>query len=320
MNLRSLLALFAPLLTTGCLFLDDVPRACDAVPSCPAEHVEVSMCGVGATCVVRQACGEEILCEQLVDQCTAYPSCGPGSYEVPVCDDPATCEAVALCGQTIWCQREEVCDALPACEVHEVQVDGCHDGDPFCHDVEVCGAVIQCTEVSACEEPAPTCDLDDIWTGRACPENVSGCYEVRSSCDPSIVNGHCIPAPEPELCEAFPVCEPGYEEVFECSGPGCRAVSVCGHSILCEQDEALCEAALTCPPDTRPKDMCRPGHSCVELQACGRKVQCEGERDSECLAVPTCPPGAVEVEKCELPMGRCEVVTVCGHSILCQAG
>lgn len=319
MNTRHALLLLLSVMMTGCLFLDDTPTVtCDALPACPTNHVEVSSCAVGSVCVTQELCGVQILCEEIEDQCLAYPTCAPGSYEVGACGDSETCEPVELCGQVIFCEREVTCDALPVCGPHELQVEACDDSDPNCRSVEACGAVIHCTELPVCEEPAPSCGVDELWTGLHCPDNVERCSEVRSSCDPGVLYGYCIPTPPPEPCLALPTCKPGFEETFECSGQDiCHAESVCGETILCERDSTRCEEALQCPDGHQAVRACEPGRPCFEIEACGEVVACEAEV-SDCQALPACPPEAEEVAKCDPMGGRCDRVTVCGHSILCQ--
>ncbi len=68
------------------------------------------------------------------------------------------------------------------------------------------------------------------------------------------------------------------------------------------------------------EDACKEtaGSSCYSRAACGETVWCQ-HFEGQCAGYPSCPAGYDEVKAC-VPDTDCRHVTVCGATILCQAG
>lgn len=86
---------------------------------------------------------------------------------------------------------------------------------------------------------------------------------------------------------------------------------------------AHCDGRPECAPgDTKlatQEEACIEitGLSCYSKSACGETVWCQ-HTDAQCAAYPSCPAGYAEVKAC-VPDSDCKQVSLCGHTILCEA-
>ena len=117
-------------------------------------------------------------------------------------------------------------------------------------------------------------------------------------------------------CMAYPTCGTNEEEVDECpSGASCYESSICGQTILCQENDLDCDLSEHCPDARQEVESCDDLEDCITHHTCGGVIYCNST--DTCAALPTCPGGSVEVDECS-DDGVCTDVTECDMTITCE--
>ena len=208
-------------------------------------------CDAGLVCQMLSAtseCGEEVtaLCHMPSD-----PECLEDGYVPPdaiceaeglvlatdeECEDNDVCRTITSNGpcdmifETFCKEPEDQCLALPACSPGTVPSTPCFRGEESCETVTMCEETISCRPELACNA-APDCDEGEVASRFACEEGEDDCSAITMCADTIF----CRPD---ALCRATPSCGEGEVESMEpClateSPMACRAVSMCGTTIVC---------------------------------------------------------------------------------------
>ena len=132
-------------------------------------------------------------------------------------------------------------------------------------------------------------------------------------------------------CDGIPVCDSSSYQVEVCdSGSRCQEVSLCGATILCQQEEIYCMASglsqpyQECEEGYEIVEACLPnpaGGDCYEIEGfCGGPTLFCQQSDSQCELYPVCPADMVEVEGCDNAIDiQCFEETRCGTTISCRS-
>jgi hypothetical protein len=140
------------------------------------------------------------------------------------------------------------------------------------------------TEGDACQNAGPNHDAEGVCEKEKC-ERETPDGTVSFECL------RCVPKDDVVDCQAFPVCPDGMEQVKDCpDSPDveCAKITMCSNTILCASK----------------------GDAGVGGGDPGGAVDCQ--------AMPVCPEGMVEVERCpERDDVECAKVSMCDNTILC---
>lgn len=68
------------------------------------------------------------------------------------------------------------CDAYPACNADQTEVESCEEGDESCHESTLCGSTIYCQDTPTECAAVPQCEAGDEVVD-TCPTD-GDCYEV----------------------------------------------------------------------------------------------------------------------------------------------
>ncbi|RDV37422.1 hypothetical protein DV096_12985 [Bradymonadaceae bacterium TMQ3] len=68
------------------------------------------------------------------------------------------------------------CEAYPACNADQTEVESCEEGDESCHENTLCGSTIYCQDIPNECAALPQCEADDAEV-ESCPTDAS-CYDV----------------------------------------------------------------------------------------------------------------------------------------------
>ena len=209
------------------------------------------------------------------------------------------------------------CALAPQCAAAWTEVSSC-EGRVDCYEETQCGMNIHCSTQTVCDE-SPVCLAGETEVEECASD---ACTERSAPC------GQTIQCEAAALCDGRPVCPGGEEAVDECdvSREGCRALSMCGETVLCAPAADSCFAPSPCPEayvDIAIEiETCDPPEGATfcapAVDDCGVAVGCEVVIDARASdhCLPECAQGEVRIGRCP-PGQRCVGRVACGLPIVC---
>jgi len=215
------------------------------------------------------------------------------------------CLTLSACGDDGIAQ----CEAYPACNSDQIEVDSCEEDDDTCVENTLCGSTIYCQDIPTDCAAYPSCEPGDEEVD-SCPD-ASSCYEATEC-------GATIFCERVEACNETPTCEEGDTLVDACpEGSQCYGVTECGSTIVCQRD-AVCNDLMECDPGDIKVETCPDDASCYERDLCDTTITCQEATDA-CPLSFECPATHLVDPPCE-QWSDCRNFYGCGESLLVCAG
>ncbi|TXD34743.1 hypothetical protein FRC98_18090 [Lujinxingia vulgaris] len=199
------------------------------------------------------------------------------------------------------------CEAYPACNADQTEVESCDEGDESCHENTLCGSTIYCQDTPTDCTAVPQCEVGDSPVDNC--SSVDGCYSV-TECGATII------CERVEACQGAPVCNDDDIQVDACPDDSiCYDVTECGTTIICQTEHETCDGIPECDEGDTPVETCPADASCYEREACGESITCQVLE--LCEALPECDPGDTPIDTCP-DDASCYEREACGTTITCE--